>query len=79
MGRPTCGHSVGLRAQLSYRFSLIRLFNWTIVLVPVKIRWERIDLFSDSTILGGDIPCSAGFYLTFFQLAKQATHKLASR
>ncbi len=41
-------------------------------------RWGRINLLSDSTTVGGSMSISAGCYRTFFQLAKQATRKLAS-
>ncbi len=37
----------------------------------------QIHLLSNFTTVGGDIPCLAGCYLTFFWLAKQATNKLA--
>ncbi len=60
----------------SYSNSSIRSFNWMTVLVPVYC-WGRNNLLSDSATVGGDIPHSAGCYLTFFWLAKQATSKLA--
>ncbi len=61
-----------------YGQSAIRPFNSTFVLVPVNKRQERIDLLSNSAMVGGDIPGSAGCCQTFIQLAKQATNKLAS-
>ncbi len=66
-------------AQLSWAgSSSIRTLHWTTVLVPVYRRWGRTDLLSDSTTVGGDMPCSAGCYWTYFWLAKQATKNLAS-
>ncbi len=41
--------------------------------VPANKRWQRIHLLSDSATVGGDMPCSAGCYWTFFWLAKQST------
>ncbi len=62
----------------SYGYSSIWPFNWTTVLVPVYMRWGRIDILSSSATVDGDAPCSAGWYLTLLWLAKQATNKLAS-
>ncbi len=62
----------------SYGFGSITPFNWTTAFVPVCKHQGRIDLWSNSTTVGGDMPCSAGCYWTFFLLAKHATNKLAS-
>ncbi len=59
----------------SCSWSLIRSFNWTTVLVPGCKCWARIDLLSDSTTVGGNMPRSAGCYWTLFQLVTQATNK----
>ncbi len=64
--------------ESSYSYSLIRTFNWTTVLVPLYKHWGRIDLLSDSAMVGGNMPRSAGCYWTLFQLVTQATNKLAS-
>ncbi len=54
-------------------------FYWNTVLVPVFMHWGRIDLLSDSAMIGGSIPCPAGCYLTFFRLAKQATKQVSKQ
>ncbi len=72
--------SVRLHAKISWAmiYSSIRPFNWTTVLVPVYKSWVRINLLLNSATGGGDISRSAGCCWAFFQLAKQATNKLAS-
>ncbi len=64
--------------KLSYGHSSIRSFNWTTVLVPVYKHRGRINLLSNSAMVGGDVSHSAGCYWIFFRLAQQATNKLAS-
>ncbi len=64
--------SVRLHAQLSRATVKACLgHNWTTVLVPVYKRRGRIDLLSDSETVGGNTPCAAGCYWTFFWLARQ--------
>ncbi len=63
----------------------VSTFTWTVgsfdgTAVPVLVYkcQGRLDLLSDSTAVGSDVPHSAGWYLTFSWLAKQATNMLAS-
>ncbi len=62
----------------SYSYSSVRPFNQTTVLVPEYKHRGRMDLLSDSAAVGGEMPRSAGYFWTFFRLAKEATNKLAS-
>ncbi len=52
-------------------------FFWTTVLVPLHRRWRRIDLLSDSTAVGGDMP--AGWLLLDVVPVSQSSYKQVSK